>query len=71
MCRILYTNHCLINAVMRMGVVVPQKPLFHCRDDGLHLLQAMEARLIPQRQSGVVSKVEVPEDLLKPLACDP
>ena len=41
----------------------------NCRDDCVDLLQAMEPRLIPQRQGGVVGKMEVTRNLLKPLAC--
>ena len=42
-------NHCLVSAVLRVRVVVTLKLLFHCSDDGHHLLQPMESRLIPQR----------------------
>ena len=63
-------NHCLINAVLRVRIVVVQKSFFHCSNDGLHLLQPTEAGLIPQRQGRVVYEVEVTANLLKPLASD-
>ena len=52
-------NHCLIDAVLRMGSVVRQELLLHCSDDWLDLLETMKPGLIPQRQGGVVREVEV------------
>ena len=42
-------NHCLVDAILRVRIVVSLELLFHCSDDGHNLLQPMEPRLIPQR----------------------
>ena len=58
-------NHCLINAVLYMWVVVVLKFGLHGIDKRENLLQSVVPRLIPQRQVSVVNKVQVPGDFLE------
>ena len=58
-------NHCLINAVLYMWVVVVLKFGLHGIDKRENLLQSVVPRLIPQRQVSVVNEVQVPGDFLE------
>ena len=61
---------CLINGTLRKGIVVRRKLLCPGSATRLYLLQAMKARLSPQRQGRVVDKVHVAGFLVKALTGD-
>ena len=65
LCIVYIGNHCLINAVLYMWVVVLLKFGPHGIDERENLLQSVVPRLIPQMQVGVVNKVQVPGYFLK------
>ena len=63
-------NHCLIQAVLGVWIVILPALGLHVVDDRENFLETMVSGLIPRRQARVVDKVQIPGDLLKAVSGD-